>query len=43
MQDHPAALGVPAYDKSTALPFLFKVLSVAKALSIQVCDYLMNA
>lgn len=27
---------MPAYDKTTALPFLFKVLSVAKALSIQV-------
>jgi mannose-6-phosphate isomerase len=30
-----AALGAPAYSASSALPYLFKVLSVGKALSVQ--------
>ena len=32
---HPAALGAPPYNATSALPFLLKVLSVAKALSVQ--------
>jgi len=32
---HPAALGAPPYSATSALPYLFKVLSVAKALSVQ--------
>ena len=32
---HPAALGAAPYSATSALPYLFKVLSVAKALSVQ--------
>jgi mannose-6-phosphate isomerase len=36
LEEHPEWLGsVPAYDGGGGLPFLFKVLSVAKSLSIQ--------
>ena len=35
IQANPEALGVPLYNSSSALPYLFKVLSVAKALSVQ--------
>ena len=36
MQANPDALGAAPYSDASALPYLFKVLSVAKALSIQV-------
>ena len=32
---NPASLGSPPYNASSALPYLLKVLSVAKALSVQ--------
>ena len=35
-QAHPSALGRSPYNETSALPYLFKVLAVAKALSIQV-------
>lgn len=35
LQAHPKALGLAPYNASSALPYLFKVLSVAKALSVQ--------
>lgn len=35
MQAHPSALGSAPYNATSALPYLFKVLSVAKALSVQ--------
>lgn len=34
-QAHPEALGSTAYNAESALPYLFKVLSIAKALSVQ--------
>jgi mannose-6-phosphate isomerase len=34
-QAHPEALGAAPYNKDSALPYLLKVLSIAKALSVQ--------
>lgn len=35
MQAHPEALGASPYNRQSALPYLLKILSVAKALSVQ--------
>lgn len=44
LREKPDDVGiVPAGYESSDLPYLFKVLSIQTALSIQVCLYLMNS
>jgi hypothetical protein len=40
LQAHESdVLGAPPYNNESALPYLFKVLSIAKALSVQVAGW----